>query len=58
MVPGIGITSSHTTLAPDAIVRQIEITRRYETQGFILFNYGEREAKEIIPTLGLGPTKR
>jgi uncharacterized lipoprotein YddW (UPF0748 family) len=58
LVPGIGITSSHTTLAPDATVRQIEITRRYETQGFILFNYGEREAKEIIPTLGLGPTKR
>jgi uncharacterized lipoprotein YddW (UPF0748 family) len=58
LVPGIGITSSHTTLAPDATVRQIEITRRYETQGFILFNFGEREAKEIIPTLGLGPTKR
>lgn len=58
LVPGIGITSSHTTLAPDAAVRQIEITRRYDTQGFILFNYGEREAKEMIPALGLGPTKR
>jgi uncharacterized lipoprotein YddW (UPF0748 family) len=58
LVPGIGITSSRTTLAPDATVRQIEITRRHETQGFILFNYGEREAKEIIPTLGLGPTRR
>lgn len=58
LVPGIGITSSRTTLAPDATVRQIEITRRHGTQGFILFNYGEREAKEIIPALGLGPTKR
>jgi uncharacterized lipoprotein YddW (UPF0748 family) len=58
LVPGIGITSSRTTLAPDATMRQIEITRRHETRGFILFNYGEREAKEIIPTLGLGPTKR
>ena len=58
LVPGIGITSSRTTLAPDATVRQIEITRRHETQGFILFNYGEREAREIIPALGLGPTKR
>jgi uncharacterized lipoprotein YddW (UPF0748 family) len=58
LVPGIGITSSRTTLAPDATVRQIEITRRHETQGFILFNYGEREAKEIIPVLGLGPTQR
>ena len=58
LVPGIGITSSRTTLAPDAAVRQIEITRRHETQGFILFNYGEREAKEMIPMLGLGPTKR
>jgi uncharacterized lipoprotein YddW (UPF0748 family) len=58
LVPGIGITSSRTTLAPDAAVRQIEITRRHETQGFILFNYGEREAREIIPTLGLGPTRR
>lgn len=58
LVPGIGITSSRTTLAPDATVRQIEITRRHDTQGFILFNYGEREAREIIPPLGLGPTKR
>lgn len=58
LIPGIGITSSRTTLAPDAAVRQIEITRRHETQGFILFNYGEREAREIIPTLGLGPTRR
>ena len=58
LIPGIGITSSRTTLAPDATVRQIEITRRYDTRGFILFNYGEREAKEMIPALGLGPTKR
>ena len=58
LVPGIGITSSRTTLAPDAAVRQIEITRRHDTQGFILFNYGEREAREMIPALGLGPTKR
>ena len=58
LVPGIGITSSRTTLAPDATVRQIELTRRHETQGFILFNYGEREARQILPALGLGPTKR
>jgi hypothetical protein len=35
-------------------MRQIEITREQRTRGFILFNYGEREAKETIPLLGLG----
>jgi uncharacterized lipoprotein YddW (UPF0748 family) len=54
LVPGIGVTTSHGLLTPDAVMRQIEITREQRTRGFILFNYGEREAKETIPLLGLG----
>ena len=57
LVPGIGISSSHSSLSPDATIRQIELTRAHGTGGFILFNYGEREAREMIPLLGLGPTK-
>jgi uncharacterized lipoprotein YddW (UPF0748 family) len=57
LLPGIGVSSSHSVLTPDEVVRQIEITRRNHTQGFILFNYGEREARETIPALGLGLTR-
>lgn len=57
LIPGIGVSSSHSTLRADAVINQIQITRKYGTQGFILFNYGEKEEHETLPLLGLGPTK-
>ncbi|MBX7209622.1 MAG: family 10 glycosylhydrolase [Verrucomicrobiaceae bacterium] len=58
LVPGIGASSSHSSLAADEVISQIEITRKHDTKGFIIFNYGEREAGEVIPLLGLGATKK
>ncbi len=58
LVPGIGASSTGVTLEADAVISQIEITRKHGTQGFIIFNYGEREARDILPMLGLGATKR
>lgn len=57
LYPGIGASSSHSALTPDQVINQIEITRRQEAAGFIIFNYGEREAKDLLPMLGLGATK-
>ncbi len=57
LVPGIGASSSHSTLEADAVIEQIGNTRRHATQGFIIFNYGEREARDLIPLLGLGATR-
>ena len=57
LVPGIGASASHSSLSADAVISQIEITRKYDAKGFIIFNYGEHEARETIPMLGLGATK-
>lgn len=58
LVPGIGASASHSSLSADAVISQIEITRQNESKGFIIFNYGEHEANETIPLLGLGATKQ
>ena len=57
LVPGIGASSSRTTLEADAVITQIDITRQHATKGFIIFNYGEHEARDTIPMLGLGVTR-
>ncbi|MGB8169848.1 MAG: family 10 glycosylhydrolase [Chthoniobacteraceae bacterium] len=57
LCPGIGASSSHSALAADQVIDQIEITRRHESAGFIIFNYGEREANELLPILRMGATK-
>ncbi len=57
IVPGIGASASHASLGADGVISQINITRKHGTKGFIIFNYGENEAKTTIPLLGLGTTK-
>lgn len=57
LIPGIGASASRSTLAADAVIPQIEITRKHGTRGFIIFNYGVREANALVPMLGLGATK-
>ena len=54
--PGIGESSSHSRLPADRTIGQIEITRRYDTRGFIIFNYGAAESRELLPLLRLGAT--
>ncbi|MBP7950840.1 MAG: family 10 glycosylhydrolase [Verrucomicrobiales bacterium] len=57
LVPGIGASSSNSRMEADAVIHQIHITRQHDTKGFIIFNYGEREARDMIPLLGLGATR-
>lgn len=56
-VPGIGASSTNNDLSADRVINQINLTRRYDAQGFIIFNYGEKEANTLLPLLKLGATK-
>lgn len=56
--PGIGESSSASRLAVDGVIEQIQSTRRYNTRGFVIFNYGATEANELLPRLGAGITAR
>lgn len=57
LVPGIGASATGISMTADQVIGQIDITRRHGTKGFIIFNYGEREARDTIPLLGLGATR-
>ncbi|HUS90438.1 MAG TPA: family 10 glycosylhydrolase, partial [Phycisphaerae bacterium] len=56
--PGIGVSvwSDPTDVA--RLIRQIGIARELGTKGFTLFNYDPAVAREVLPMLGLGMTKR
>jgi uncharacterized lipoprotein YddW (UPF0748 family) len=56
LYPGIGATSSSSTLGADRVAGQIFQARRLGANGFTLFNYQETTAAGIIPRLALGPT--
>ncbi|MBI5689710.1 MAG: family 10 glycosylhydrolase [Verrucomicrobia bacterium] len=56
--PGIGVSSSASRLPVDEVIAQIGITRRHGTRGFILFNYGVPESRDLVPLLGLGATAK
>ena len=56
--PGIGESASSSRLGADGVIEQIQITRRHNTRGFVIFNYGALEADELLPMLGLGITAR
>ena len=56
--PGIGVSASSSHFGVDRVIEQINITRRHNTRGFIIFNYGVTECQELLPLLGLGITAR
>jgi uncharacterized lipoprotein YddW (UPF0748 family) len=56
--PGIGVSASSSHFGVDRVIQQINITRRHKTGGFIIFNYGAAESRELLPLLGLGITSR
>ncbi|OGL43740.1 MAG: hypothetical protein A2161_01830 [Candidatus Schekmanbacteria bacterium RBG_13_48_7] len=58
MYPGIGVTSSSSTLSIDKAIVQILETRKQETHGFILFSYNSSVGAEILPPLAMGTTYR
>ncbi|MFO7948420.1 MAG: hypothetical protein R6V19_16580, partial [Armatimonadota bacterium] len=52
--PGIGASSSSSTLSPDRVAGQIEIARHAGTDGFIIFNYTPTLGDTVLPSLGRG----
>jgi uncharacterized lipoprotein YddW (UPF0748 family) len=56
--PGIGVSASSSRLGVDRTIEQINLTRRYQTHGFVIFNYGVKESDELLPMLGLGITAK
>ncbi len=54
--PGIGVSASSSHFGPERVIEQIEIARKHHTGGFIIFNYGVAESRDLIPLLGLGIT--
>ncbi|MCC7491231.1 MAG: family 10 glycosylhydrolase [Fimbriimonadaceae bacterium] len=51
--PGIGVTASRSTLAPDGAAAQIQIARQLGADGFTVFDYGREVALHVLPELGL-----
>jgi uncharacterized lipoprotein YddW (UPF0748 family) len=51
--PGIGAW----VMTPDQVMGQIQVTRRLDTGGFVIFNYDPRAAGELVPLLGQGITR-
>jgi hypothetical protein len=39
------------------LIEQINITRRFGTTGFTVFNYGPQAARDVVPLLGKGLTR-
>lgn len=55
--PGIGVSASRSRFGAARAIEQIRIADRYRTGGFVIFNYGQNEARELLPKLGLGITR-
>jgi uncharacterized lipoprotein YddW (UPF0748 family) len=56
--PGLGVSASRSRFGADRAIEQILITRKYNTGGFMIFNYGVTEARDLVPLLGLGIASR
>jgi uncharacterized lipoprotein YddW (UPF0748 family) len=56
--PGIGESASSSRLGVEGVIEQIQIARRHRTGGFVIFNYGVAEARDLVPLLGLGITRK
>lgn len=52
--PGLGAF----IMSPDRVIGQIEITRRQQTKGFVIFNYDPHTANDYVPLMGQGITKK
>jgi len=55
--PGLGVSASSSHFGADRAIEEIEITRRHQTGGFVIFNYGANESRELLPQLGAGITR-
>ena len=55
--PGIGLSVWPNPTDVPGLIEFIRITRELQTGGFTIFNYGESEAKDVVPLCGLGITR-
>lgn len=56
--PGIGVSASSSRFGADRAIEQISLTRRHQTGGFVIFNYGVNESRDLLPKLGMGITAK
>ena len=56
--PGIGLAVWPNAGDPVRLFEQIEATRRQNTDGFMIFQYREHEARETLPLCGRGITRK
>ncbi|MEJ2703927.1 MAG: family 10 glycosylhydrolase, partial [Sedimentisphaerales bacterium] len=56
--PGIGLSTWSDSTDICKLIEQIDVTRRFGTGGFTIFNYSPTEAKEVLPLLGEGITRK
>lgn len=56
--PGQGVSASSSHFGVDREIEQINISRRHNTGGFVIFNYGTAESKDVGPMLGLEITSK
>ena len=56
--PGIGASVWSPASDPCKVIAQIEAARRAGAKGFTIFNYGPAEARELLPMLGKGITRK
>jgi uncharacterized lipoprotein YddW (UPF0748 family) len=54
LYPGIGCTSSNSTLPPDRVVSQIHHARALGAAGFTIFNLAPDTMKTVVPAVGIG----
>jgi len=57
LVPGIGVSASSSRFGARRAIEQIRVAERRGAAGFIVFNYGEVEYRDLLPLLGLGVTR-
>jgi uncharacterized lipoprotein YddW (UPF0748 family) len=55
--PGIGVSASSSRFGAPRAIEQIRIAEKYNTGGFIIFNYGVKESSVLLPQLGRGITR-
>jgi uncharacterized lipoprotein YddW (UPF0748 family) len=56
--PGIGLSTWNDRTDIVKVIEQINITRNLKTGGFTIFNYAPSEARDILPLLGKGITRK
>ncbi|MDR0871094.1 MAG: family 10 glycosylhydrolase [Planctomycetaceae bacterium] len=57
LYPGIGATATGIAMTPDRVAAEIDIVRKQNAPGFVIFNLTERTIQSIPPMMKLGPTR-